>query len=276
MGGEKPAWNTTSFSTDSIFRQCLGRYYSRSFHWILPADISSNWTQLLALSTAIITTTFEKRTNFRTDKTDNRGSNMMDPLPITVGMFVKWCHVWSIVDRTWWSHALTCSVTRPVISGYLFLGSYVNTGLLHPGSDCKIHNSCQTYLKYSWSIPECSDFHAPEMWVLNEYELLPAEETLDTYFDLCTFYFFTCIIKTIFHLRPLFFCFISVYVTASGKHLRHHIAIWFRVDRMLPIPPRSSEAFKWDTLYKGLSYIWDKKKEKYTKFLNICFYLLSH
>ena len=83
----------------------------------------------------------------------------MKPLPTTTEM----------LHRKWWSRALAYSGTGPIMSWFLFLGSYENTGLWHPcwecwEAGCKNRSSWRRNSRYAWSIPKCSDFHALEMW----------------------------------------------------------------------------------------------------------------
>ena len=61
------------------------------------------------------------------------------------------------------------------------------------------------------------------------------------------FVFFTCFIKTIFHLRFLFFM-VLLYISPL-QHFRPRIAMWFRLFKMHTALLRSSETFNWDALY---------------------------
>ena len=69
--GRRRTCNRTSCRTDSIFGQCLGRYFRKPPHRTLPVAVSSNQTQLLALFAVSFATTFGRRTDFCIDATDN-------------------------------------------------------------------------------------------------------------------------------------------------------------------------------------------------------------
>ena len=131
---------------------------------------------------------------------------------------------------------------------YLFLGLYENTGLWHPWCQCweAGWKSCSSSW-WIWDMPGVFQDIRSECAGDMRCTLQLVEETSNTYFDPVALAFLYALLKQFF-TKYLFFYGASVYITASGRHFRNHIPIWFRVFRMHIILLRSSETFNSDTL----------------------------